>query len=200
MIEEYEKIFNAEGSTINVDNTWGKFQQGKYPMKERYDYSLEHLWGNVLEVGAGDGFFTFMLHKSSRVDHVIALEIQNKAIARMNTNLEKCLNVTIVKGIIEDFKNPPESDHFFTSIHCGHTLEHVFDVRASLQAIKDLQAKVNVISVPIRGGRSKQHLTEWRTADEFLKLMREFFQLQEFREFKTGGGKTSLVVIAKNKK
>lgn len=197
MIEKYEKIFNSPDSLINVDKTWDFHNQGIDRMKDRFDYSIPFLHGDVLELGAGDGYFAFLAAQSERVKHVTAVEIQDKAIERIKANLSgkpyANSKVTVVKDIIETM----DLGRTFDSIHCGHTLEHVHDLERCMESIQKHAGDRVVISVPIYGGRSRQHLREWTHADQFRKIVDQYFDEVEYKEFQKKGRRTSLVIIAK---
>lgn len=192
----YEKVFNSNGPGINVDSTWDRHRKGNDREADRYDYSLSHCYGKVLEVGAGDGFFSHLAAKREKVSEVVALEIQDAALIRIADNFEgvaEAHKVTVIKGAIENFQTAVA----FDTVHCGHTLEHVLDFEKSLQALQDIHCDNFIISVPICGGISKQHLREWRTTEDFIRVIIKYFHVEESRQFPRSNNRASLVVICK---
>ena len=200
MLRQYEKRFNSPGSKLRVDTAWKKHLRANGILKERYEYSLKPLYGHVLELGAGDGFFAHVIAQQTKVRHVTAVEVQDKALATMRKNLSTTpyanKRITIIKGNIEDF----HSNERFDSVHCGHTLEHVMDLEESLESIQRLASDIVVISVPIFGGINRQHVREFTSVDDFRKLVSKYFEEIEWYALPTKEKKTSLIITAKKVK
>ena len=195
MKKEYEEYFNSPESLVNVDGTWDRFRAGIDLEIARYAYSAQYLHGDVLEVGAGDGYFASLVCIADAVNTVTCLEVQDKAIAKLKINLAHIGNAHIVKETIEEFQSPMKHD----SIHCGHTLEHVLDLEASLIAMHRLQAETVVISVPRKGRTSRQHLRVFNDVDQFRKMIAEYWDEAEYKVLPRPGKSDSLVIIAKRK-
>ena len=187
IVNKYEEKFNMN-SNVRVDESWNR-----YLVYRRYDYSIRRLYGNVLDVGSGDGFGAYLMSENPKIKTITCLEIQDRAIDEAKKNLKGIKNITIIKGIGEEMPFKKK----FDSIHCGSTLEHAFDDRAILREIKRLLKGIAVISVPIRGGISLQHVREYTTNTEFLKLISEYFEIVDYRIFPKAIEESSLVVIVK---
>lgn len=180
-MNKYEQKFNSPGSEVKADVSWERYinpTEKRKVIRERYDYSVSKLYGNVLDVGCGDGFGMYLMSQNPDITHIIGLEIHDKALKEANKNLSGIENVMIVKGIGEDIP----FNEMFDCIHCGHTLEHVFDDTAVLLEIRRLLRGVAVISVPINGGLSLQHVREY-TIEGFTAQVSEYFNIIESRSF-----------------
>lgn len=187
MIEKYEEKFNVN-SNVRMDESWSR-----YLVYQRYDYSIRQLYGNALDIGSADGFGAYLMSENPKIKTITCLEIQDRAIDEAKKNLEGIKNIKIVKGIGEEMPFKEK----FDSIHCGSTLEHAFDDRAILREIKRLLNGIAVISVPIRGGISLQHVREYKSDYEFLKLLSEYFEIVNYKVFQKAIEESSLVVIVK---
>jgi ubiquinone/menaquinone biosynthesis C-methylase UbiE len=179
--DRYDHKFNGPDSEVRADVSWERYfepTEKRKAMRERYDYSISKLYGDVLDVGCGDGFGMFLMSQNANIESIIGLEIHDKAISEAIKNLENINNTTIIKGIAE--KMP--FDRKFDCIHCGHTLEHVFDDKAVLTEIRRLLKGTAVISVPIGGGISLQHVREY-TVEGFITMISEYFEIIEMQAF-----------------
>jgi len=200
LYQKYEEKFNGPGSKVKMDRSWEWYKNEGKPSvpHERYKYSIAHLYGNVLDVGSGDGFGAYLMSKSPRIKTITCLEIQDEAIKHARRNLRGIENVKIYKGIGEKmpFTKP------FDSIHCGATLEHVFDDKAVLYEIKRLLGGIAVISVPIHSPVSPHyHIREYKSDDAFLRLVKEYLDVITYKVFtRVRIKKSTIVVIAKKKK
>lgn len=200
LMDRYEKKFNLPDSKVKVDESWRwyRFEKRMSVPLDRYKYSVAQLYGRVLDVGAGDGYGAYLMAKNPKVTSVTCLEIQDKALIRMRKNLEGIENIAIVKGIGEamPFKRK------FDCIHCGSTLEHVFNDRAVLGEIKRLLGGLAVLSVPICSPTDPiGHIREYKSYDMFLNLLKQYFTIVTYKKFiKKRIKKTSIVVIVKPKK
>lgn len=202
MITRYEKVFNSPESKLRVDTAWIKSRRKGGFINPRYLYSLQYLRGNVLELGAGDGFFAHLIALQETVKHVTAVEIQDRALFKIKSNLKTVPHaeskITVVKGNIEDFT----STERFDSVHCGHTLEHVLDLEKSFDSIYKLVSDIVVISVPIFGTINRQHLREFTDVNAFRDMVKEYFEEISYAEFKDpreGSKKSSLVIVSKKR-
>jgi len=180
-MKKYEQKFNGPDSEVKADVSWERYidpAENRKVIRDRYDYSVSKLYGSVLDVGCGDGFGMYLMSKNTDITHIIGLEIHDKALIEANKNLRDIENVMIIKGIGEEL---PFNEKF-DCIHCGHTLEHVFDDLAVLLEIKRLLKGIAVISVPINGGLSLQHVREY-TIEGFTALIGKYFNIIESRTF-----------------
>ena len=192
-MNKYEHKFNSSGSEVKADMSWGRYAhptEKRKAMRERYDYSVGKLYGTVLDVGCGDGFGMYLMSLNEKIKHITGIEVHDKAFAEAEINLKDIENVKIVKGIGEEM---PFTDSF-DCIHCGHTLEHVFDDRAVLSEIRRLLKGIAVISVPINGGLSLQHVREY-TEEGFMSTICEYFTIIESRLFEAHN--KSLVIVCR---
>jgi len=195
-IKLYEEKFNNPDSKVLINESWNRYMNPKGDnilARKRYDYSISKLFGNILDVGSGDGFGAYLMSKNPRINHITCLEIQDKAIKKAQKNLKGIKNITMIKGIGEDM--PFEKR--FDSIHCGSTLEHAFDDRAILKEIKRLLKGIAVISVPIHGGISLQHIREYKSNEEFLNLLEEYFEIISYKLFPRKIKGKSITVLIK---
>jgi len=184
----YEEIYNGHGSQKKADNSWERYMNSDDPTRERYEYSVDYLYGDVLDVGAGDGFGAYLMLKNKRIKTITCVEIQDKAIERMRKNVP---GVRIVKSTAESMNLG-----LFDSVHCGHTLEHVEDIDGALEGIKRHARGRVVISVPINGGISHTHLREFKSIEEVNEIIGQYFIIEGYRIFDKGDGVSSIVIIA----
>lgn len=198
MRERYEEIYNTPDSTMKVDQSWERYLHPKDRSDhtpERYRYSVGWLYGDVLDVGAGDGFGAYQMTKNKKIDTITCLEIQDKAIAKMREKLEGLKNIKIVKGYAENILIQGR----FDSVHCGHTLEHVLDERAALENLQRMARDIVVISVPINGGINRMHFREYKNAGQVRRMVQRYFDLVEVRVFHKSSRVSSVVVIGRAK-
>lgn len=191
---DYNKIYNTPGSKKKVDRSWERCIERGNIMMNRFQYSIDQLYGDVLDVGAADGTGPFLMSKNPKVTSVTCLEVQDAAIEKMKRNL-RGKDVKIVKGAIEYV----DLNRRFDCVHCGHTLEHVEDLDASLRGLERHTGERAVISVPINGGVSIMHLREFTEVREVLELFSKYFFITGFAKFKTAGRADSLVVICERR-
>lgn len=193
-MNKYEQKFNSSKSEVKVDLSWGRYinpTEKRKAIRERYDYSIEKLYGSVLDIGCGDGFGMYLMSLNPKITSITGIEIHDKAIESAQDNLKGIDNIKIVKGIGEDM--PFKAG--FDCIHCGHTLEHVFNDEGVLTEIRRLLKGVAVISIPIRGGISHQHVREY-TTKKFTSLVSKYFNILSQRSF-VGHIESFVVVVEK---
>lgn len=199
MIGRYQfKFNNPLKKDLGTDKSWEWYMHpkgDKILVRKRYDWSIASLYGNVLDVGSADGFGAYLMSKNPKIKHITCLEIKDAAIEKSKRNLKGIKNIKIVKGIGEDMPFKEK----FDSIHCGSTLEHAFDDRAVLQEIKRLLKGLAVISVPIHGGISFYHIREYKSNEEFLKLLEEYFKIVIYKTFPKATKERPLVVMVMQK-
>jgi len=183
----YEKLYNAPGSRKKADQSWARYMD---ITPERYTYAIDQLYGDVLDVGAGDGFGAYLMQQNKNIDSITCIEIQDESIDKMRLNLD---NITIIKDVIECI----ELDKKFDSVYCGHTLEHVEDLDRALIGIKRHAKDRVVISVPINGGISHIHVREFKKIEDVKDELSKYFDLISFRVF--AGNVSSVVFINKNR-
>lgn len=189
----YDKIYNSPSSCKKVDNSWGRYMTPTNKAdqtKERYEYSIGHLYGNVLDVGAGDGFGAYLMQQNRGIDSITCVEIQDKALEQLHKNVS---GVEVIKSSIEDLDIGQ-----FDSVHCGHTLEHVEDLSKALSNIKKHAKDKVVISVPINGGVSHSHLREFKSVDEIGEILEMYFYVSSYNIFRKNDTVSSVVFIAYN--
>jgi ubiquinone/menaquinone biosynthesis C-methylase UbiE len=88
----------------------------------------------------------------------------------------------------------PFVDNSFDSVHCGQTLEHVKDEQQVISEIKRVTRGIAIISVPINGGISAQHLRQYDNRT-ILKALEGSFNILSMKMFHDGRHKR-LVLIA----
>ena len=194
---EYEKKFNASDSKVKMDQSWEwyRFEKKNIIPINRYKYSISRLYGNVLDVGSGDGYGAYLMSKNPKIKTITCVEIQDKAIQEAKKNLKGIKNITIVKGIGEDmlFKKK------FDSIHCGATLEHVFNDRAVLKEIKRLLKGIAIISVPILSPIDPLgHIRQYKSVKKFLNLLKKYFEIITYKiypKYKHKNRSTIVVIV-----
>jgi len=174
---------------MKVDNSYERYIKTG---NDRYEYSVSHLFGKVLDVGCGDGYGILLMNKECAIKKVTGIDIQPEAIREAMTNL-KGIDVTIVKAEAENIPFPYNS---FDSVHCGQTLEHVKDDEKVLKEIQRVVRKRVVFSVPINGGRSEQHIREYKTEKEFNDLISKYFKVVSTKIFVDEKKHKRIVVIA----
>jgi len=176
---KYEKKFNSPDSKVRMDTSYLLFS-GLIECPPRINYAIQHLYGNVLDIGAGDGFASFLMSKNPKIKTITYLEIQDITIEQAKKNLKGIKNIIIVKGIAEEmpFKKP------FDSIFCGQTLEHAFDDRAILKEIKRLLKGIVIISVPILSPIDPLgHIRQYKSEKEFLNLLKKYFKIITYKSY-----------------
>jgi len=201
--QKYEDKFNIQFPEVGINKSWeylinyeptrNKDQLIPY---ERYNYSISQLYGHVLDIGSADGYGAYLMSKNPKIKTITCIEIQDLAIEKAKKNLKGIENVTIIKGIGEDipFKEP------FDSIHCGATLEHVFDDRKVLSEIKRLLKGIAIICVPIAWGTDKLvHIREYKSEKEFMNLLGEYFEVIKYKTYTRKDRRITTVVTVKNK-
>jgi len=193
---KYEDKFNSLGSQVRVDESWDRYYNGSENLIaiQRYEYSIDRLYGKVLDVGSADGFGAYLMSLNPKIKKIIGIEIQERAINKSNKNLEDISNVEIIKGIVEEM---PFEDNAFDSVHCGQTLEHVFDDSLAVKEIHRVVKDLAVFSVPIMGGISAQHVREYKTIQQFKDLLTPYFSIVDEKLFIDEKGHKRIVIEAK---
>jgi ubiquinone/menaquinone biosynthesis C-methylase UbiE len=196
LLEKYEEKFNGINA-VKSDESWQRCMNPvgiNCYVRERYDYSVGYLYGNVLDIGAGDGFGAYLMLQNPNVEHVTCFDVQDEALLRARQNLNSEKRVSFVKGIAEQL---PFADREFDCVHCGHTLEHVFNDLLVLREIGRVAMKVVVISVPLHGGINRRHVREYNDEQEFLTLLDRYFKTQQIKTkiFPRGNEMKSLVTV-----
>jgi len=189
---DYEKIYNSPTSTKKVDASWERYMvpSGEDKTRERYEWSVSHLHGSVLDIGAGDGFGAYLMLQRPDIYSITCLEVQKKAIEQMKKHLNGS-GVEIIQGAIEYVS----LGKGFDSVHCGHTLEHVEHFGLAMEGIMRHAMNRIVISVPLNGGINGMHLREFTSKDQVIELMKGYFHVIGFKEFRKDNRVSSLVVI-----
>lgn len=177
MIDLYEKKFNSPDSKIKVDKLWER-NSGK-PNDERLLYSTSLLYGDIIDIGSGDGYGILCMLTNPNISHVSCVEIQDKALERLKQNLSVENNISIYKAIAEELPFP---DNKFDTAHCGQTLEHVFDDDKAVSEIQRVIKDIAVISVPLNAGISDEHVREY-TEKSIKDLLSSFFIIETTRIF-----------------
>jgi ubiquinone/menaquinone biosynthesis C-methylase UbiE len=183
ILKKYEEKFNIKKSNILVDKSWVQnFKNKDSDGNKRFKYNTSKLYGDVLDVGSADGYGIFIMKQLLKIKKIVGLEIQDAAIELSNINLKKCFtdlsNIKIVKGIGE---NIPFPDNTFDCVHCGQTLEHVYDDEKVVKEIERVVKDIAVFSVPIKGGINKEHVREYKNKEEILKLLSKYFFVDSYK-------------------
>ena len=192
--EKYHGKFNSKNK-VKVDASWDRYYNNEEAISyKRYKYSVSHLFGSVLDVGSADGFGAFLMTKNEKISDVVGIEIQEDAINKSLENLGGIKNVRIVKGYAEkmDF-----DDNSFDSVHCGQTLEHVFDDELCVKEIHRVVKDTAVFSIPIMGGISLMHVREYKTIQEFKDLIIPYFTIVEEKIFVDEKGQQRVVLVTR---
>jgi len=186
----YEQLYNSPGSHKKADNSWERYMNPtdkEDHTRERYEYSISYLYGDVLDVGAGDGFGAYLMQQNKEITSITCVEVHDEAIKKMRYNID---GVEIVKAAAEDMYLG-----LFDSIHCGHTLEHVEDLEKALENIKREAKDRVVISVPINGGISHIHLREFKSVEEVENILSGYFDIEEQKVFTKNSSVSSAVFV-----
>ncbi len=197
----YEKEFNVVGSDIRADRSWKNMKKGDQYNRQRFEYNISWLYGNVLDVGAADGYGAYVMRKSSKIQTITCLEIQDKALQQAEQNLKGLPGIVIMKGIGE---NIPFAADSFDSVYCGCTLEHVFDDERVVKEVKRVTKDLVVFNVPIQGKLNRQHVRRYESVDAFVGLIKKYFDVihihERQREKHKGTGRMNITVVAKKQK
>ncbi len=195
----YESRFNGRGSKVAVDKSWVQnINKEDTFAKKRFGYNISWLYGNVLDVGSADGYGAYLMTKNAKIKTITGVEIQDEAIRQARENLKGLQGITIVKGIGESL---PFRDNHFDSVHCGATLEHVDDDERVVKEIHRVAKDIAMFSVPILGGVNRQHVREYKSAEEFTSLIKKHFDIVDVKKLQKkkhkGTGRMSVCVVAK---
>lgn len=178
---------------MKIDNSFDRyFGRQNEPNYQRYAYSVSRLFGRVLDIGCGDGFGIYLMKSNPNIDTVIGLDICPQAIDRARTKL----NGLAPELIVAPAENIPFPDNTFDSVHCGQTLEHVKDERKAIQEIQRVTKGVAIISVPINGGISAQHIREY-DSKKILKSIEGYFNVLSMKMFHDGRHKRLVLILSK---
>ena len=188
MIETYEKLYNSGRSFIKQDRLWERYHNKEVP--ERLQYAIGFLYGNVLDVGSGDGYGAYIMLRNPLITHITGIEIQDTAIETSRKNIAGIEKITITKGIAEDINF---EDDYFDCCHCGQTLEHIISDVKAVQEISRVTKHIAVFSVPINGGTNSQHLREY-TEGSIVELLSEYFLIEKIKIFTDNKGIRRIVV------
>ena len=176
---------------MKIDNSFDRyFGRHGEPNYQRYAYSVSRLFGRVLDVGCGDGFGIYLMKSNANIESVVGLDICKEAIERAKVKL----NGLAPELIVAPAESLPFPDKSFDSIHCGQTLEHVKDDKRVIEEIRRVTKGIAVISVPINGGISQQHVREY-DSKKIIKALEGSFNILSMKMFHDGRHKR-LVLIA----
>jgi ubiquinone/menaquinone biosynthesis C-methylase UbiE len=165
---------------MKIDNSWNRyFGKENDPGYKRYAYSVSQLFGSVLDIGCGDGFGIYLMNKQSVIKKITGIDNQTEAIQKAKINL-KGIDAMILKA---DVENIPFPNNSFDCIHCGQTLEHVEDDKKAIQEIHRVVRKRVVFSIPVNGGRSEQHVREYKSEKDFFDLISGYFKVIKAKTF-----------------
>ena len=176
---------------MKIDNSFDRyFGRHDEPNYQRYAYSVSRLFGRVLDIGCGDGFGIYLMKSNANIESVVGLDICKEAIDRAKVKL----NGLAPELIVAPAESLPFPDKSFDSIHCGQTLEHVKDDKKVIEEIRRVTKGIAVISVPINGGISHQHVREY-DSKKIIKSLEGTFNILSMKMFHDGRHKR-LVLIA----
>ena len=176
---------------MKIDNSFDRyFGRHGEPNYQRYAYSVSRLFGRVLDIGCGDGFGIYLMKSNPNIDSVVGLDICKEAIDRAKVKL----NGLAPELIVAPAESLPFPDKSFDSIHCGQTLEHVKDECKVIEEIRRVTKGIAVISVPINGGLSAQHIRQY-DSKTIIKALEGSFNILSMKMFHDGSHKR-LVLIA----
>lgn len=179
--KKYEEKFNTKNSKVKMDQSWVRYFNDKNSSTyKRYEYCISKLYGNVIDVGSGDGFGAYLMLKNEKIKNIDCVEIQDTAIKQAELNLKKFNNVKINKGIAENLEF---EENYFDSAFCGQTLEHVFDDTKVISEICRVIKDLAVFTVPIKEGVSLLHIREYEDENEIKIKLKEYFNVIEERIF-----------------
>jgi ubiquinone/menaquinone biosynthesis C-methylase UbiE len=161
---------------MRIDNSFERYRKSG---NDRYEYSVSHLFGSVLDVGCGDGYGIVLMNNQSAIKKITGIDIQSEAIQAAMTNLHG-IDAIVLTAEAENIPFPCNS---FDSVHCGQTLEHVKDDEKVLKEIQRVVRKRAVISVPINGGLSEQHVRQYKSEREFKDKVSKYFKVVDSKIF-----------------
>lgn len=164
---------------MKIDNSFDRYFGRTADINyQRYEYSVSKLFGDVLDIGCGDGFGIYLMKSNHCIESIIGIDINKEAIRRAKTKLNG-MAPHLMTGDVLDL---PFHNDSFDSVHCGQTLEHVKDDIKAIEEIYRVTRGIVVISVPIKGGISEQHLREY---DEMriINLMSKYFKIINTKMF-----------------
>lgn len=200
----YEREFNAPDSLMTPDRSWKRNVDGAGDefAQRRFAYNVGWLYGEVLDVGAADGYGAYVMRKENpRVGEITCLEIHNKALDSMRKNLRGVPGITITKGIGEDI---PFVDDSFDSVYCGCTLEHVANDAQVVREIWRVTRDLAVFYVPIQGKLNRQHVRRYESVADFKRLIHRCFHIQHLeerqRDKNQGTDRVSVTIVGRKRK
>jgi len=192
---KYERKFNSPQAKVKTNEFWNRYfiKKEDFPYK-RILYATKSLYGKILDVGSADGFGAFIMSQNKNIKSIVCLEVQYKAIEKAKRNLQGIKNVVIVKGIAE---NIPFLDNAFDCLHCGATLEHVFNDKKAISEMARVVKDLAAISVPIGGGTSLEHIREYKKVADFKELVNGYFNIVREKILLKNNGRKVLVLLCK---
>ena len=137
-----EEGFRGSGEILNGKIT-EQFHENRKEMctnRVAYSNSFVKKGDSVLDIGAGAGTFARLLRESLSLETIECAELDDRLVA-------ECRNLgfeTTQSGILE-----LENDKKFDVVCMWHVLEHIQDVKESIQKISKIATKFAIIEVPL---------------------------------------------------
>jgi len=176
---------------MKTDDSWNRYYgQENSPGYKRYGFAVSHLFGEVLDVGCGDGFGMYLMDKNKSITNIFGIDIQNEAIKMLKKNIP---GAKVMKASAEEL---PFTNNSFDCVHCGQTLEHVKNDEQVISEIERVVKCRAVFSVPINGGISEQHVREYKNEKQIEDKIKKYFNIISKKIFIDGENHKRLVLIA----
>jgi len=139
-----EKVKDSYSSQYDEKSVAWRNMGAKYKAQNIVELAKNIKFGNVLEVGAGEGSILSWLSKWNFSQDLNCVEISESGIAMIKSkNIDHLHDVLLFDG----YKIPYEDNHFDLVI-CSHVMEHVEHERILLREIKRV-SKYQIFEVPI---------------------------------------------------
>lgn len=167
---------------MKIDNSHDRYLKSG---NDRYDFAVSHLFGEVLDVGCGDGYGIYLMQRNKSITNIFGIDKYREAVIKAKKN-------TGGKILQAPAEYLPFDNKTFDCVHCGQTLEHVQDDEQALKEIQRVARQRVVISVPINGGLSAQHVREY-TEKSITDLVSKYFKITETKLF-TGKHKRLVLI------
>ncbi|WP_096153394.1 MULTISPECIES: class I SAM-dependent methyltransferase [Bacillus] len=152
----------------------------------RYQFSIPHLYGRVLDFACGSGYGTHMMAKAAKkkISAVVGVDINKEVIEYAKHTYYHPLSSFQIEDVVD--KNLPEKLGLFDCIISFETIEHV---KGEEQFLSNVYAMLKpggtlILSTPFGQGRGKPCGSNFHvhqlTREEFFALFNHYQNVQFF--------------------
>ncbi len=180
------------GIKYQIDTQWGNYQDRFWGKNnKRFDYEIE--WINkmsdintMIELGANQGYFSYLVSKNTKVKKIISTDYDKKAVDVMYQRLKRQKSRNVITPLLLDFVWMPieklkkyQSDLVVANALTHHLiLTQGMSQVALTERLAVLGKKYVIVEfMPYGVGQSKLKLPEWYTEDNFMSNLRARFTI-----------------------